>query len=101
LHVSHHEQILCFNVDLNSVRPCDHQFCNVCIRKLEDGHGASREQVKQWKCPTCGSDVSHVAGFSAPMNLPGEEALKVKVPVHVLKIEDGRVRFKSINKTRI
>jgi hypothetical protein len=35
------------------------------------------------------------------MNLPGEEALKVKVPVHVLKVEDGRVQFKSIHKTRI
>jgi hypothetical protein len=45
--------------------------------------------------------VSHVAGFSAPMNLPGEEPLRIKVPVHVLKIEDGRVRFEGVQKTRI
>lgn len=62
---------------------------------------SSEQQIKRWKCPTCGSNVSHVAGFSAPMNLPGEEALRVKVPVHVLKVEDGRVEFKSIQTTRI
>ncbi|KAK2767454.1 hypothetical protein FQN54_003610 [Arachnomyces sp. PD_36] len=84
------------------VRPCNHQFCNVCIRKLEKGDESdSREQIRRWKCPICSSDVSHVAGFSAPMNLPGEEGLKAKVPVHVLKVEDGRVAFKSIQRTRI
>ena len=97
-------------VSLTSIRPCDHQFCNVCIKKLElpepggqEGSASSQAQqvTKHWKCPTCASDVSHVAGFSAPMNLPGEEALKVKVPVHVLKIEDGRVQFRSIQTTRI
>jgi hypothetical protein len=35
------------------------------------------------------------------MNLPGEETLKCRVPVHVLEIEDGRVQFKSIQRTRI
>ena len=35
------------------------------------------------------------------MNLPGEETLKYKVPVHVLKIEDGVIQFKSIQRTRI
>jgi hypothetical protein len=100
LHVSHRAP-RSFNINLDSVRPCDHQFCNVCIKKIEDEHGVSSQQVKKWKCPKCDGDVSHVAGFSAPMNLPGEEALKVKVPVHVLKIEDGRVKFKSIHKTRI
>lgn len=100
MHVSRRAQMQ-FNIDPDSVRPCDHQFCNVCIRKLEDGNEASSQQIKKWSCPTCSSDVAHVAGFSAPMNLPGEEALKVKVPVHVLKIEDGRVQFKSINRSRI
>jgi len=31
-----------------------------------------------------------VAGFSAPTNLPGEEAYKVDVPAVMLKIDDGR-----------
>lgn len=35
------------------------------------------------------------------MNLPGEEPMRMKVPVHVLEIDDGRVRFSSIQKTRI
>ncbi|ERF75222.1 hypothetical protein EPUS_00014 [Endocarpon pusillum Z07020] len=94
------------------IRPCDHQFCNVCIRRLDtnsnngpqeriSSSSSSEQQIRRWRCPTCGSDVSHVAGFSAPMNLPGEEALRVKVPVHVLKVEDGRVKFKSIQTTRI
>jgi hypothetical protein len=88
--------------DPNRIRPCDHQFCNVCIKKLDSDHKpGDGKSDRQWKCPTCGSSVLHVAGFSAPMNLPGEEALKVKVPVHVLKVEDGRVQFKSIQKTRI
>ncbi|KAI4629184.1 uncharacterized protein J4E87_003445 [Alternaria ethzedia] len=39
--------------------------------------------------------------FSAPMNLPGEEPLRVKVPVNVLKIEDGRVRFESVQRSRV
>jgi hypothetical protein len=30
------------------------------------------------------------------MNLPGEEPLRTKVPVNVLKIEDGRMRFSSV-----
>jgi hypothetical protein len=85
-----------------SVRPCDHQFCNVCIKKLEtDAAGDGLAAPKDWKCPTCKEPVAHVAGFSAPMNLPGEEPLKVKVPVHVLKVEDGRLRFRSVQTTRI
>lgn len=84
------------------VRPCGHQFCNTCIKALEGGSEVGTMQAsRQWKCPTCGVSISHVAGFSAPMNLPGEEALKIRVPVHVLKIEDGRVQFKSIQETRI
>jgi hypothetical protein len=44
----------------------------------------------------------HVAaGFSAPINLPGEEPSRIKVPVDVLRIEDGRLRFRSMQKTRI
>lgn len=65
----------------------------------------NREKVnsggKGWQCPQCHQSISHVAGFSAPMNLPGEEAMKVKVPVHVMKVEDGRVAFQSIQKMRI
>lgn len=89
------------NIEL-SIRPCKHQFCNVCIRKLESviadvGHGR-----KHWKCPRCDSDVRYVAGFSAPMNLPGEETLKANVPVTVLKASsNGRPVFQSIYTTRI
>ncbi|KAF2178128.1 hypothetical protein K469DRAFT_676307 [Zopfia rhizophila CBS 207.26] len=84
------------------IRPCDHQFCNMCIKKLErEGEQDPVLARKNWKCPTCNKSVSHVAGFSAPMNLPGEEPMRMKVPVHVLNIEDGRARFTSIQKTRI
>ncbi|KAI4932414.1 hypothetical protein J4E85_002812 [Alternaria conjuncta] len=73
------------------IRPCDHQFCNICIKRIEQNSDETSDAAhRNWKCPTCDSAVSHVAGFSAPMNLPGEEPLRVKVPVNVLKIEDGR-----------
>src|SRR4051812_40429382 len=99
----------------NSVRPCGHMFCNICVRRLDrdtpassstpspdDITSGSSAQTRNWVCPKCASDVSYVAGFSGPMNLPGEETLKAKVPVHVLKVEDdGRIKFKSINKTRL
>jgi hypothetical protein len=29
----------------------------------------------------------------APMNLPGEESIRTKIPVRVHKIEDGRVKI--------
>lgn len=35
------------------------------------------------------------------MNLPGEEAFKVDVPVVMLKIDDGSVAFDSIVKMRM
>ena len=74
----------------------------MCIKRIEQN---SDEDVgsahRNWKCPTCDSAVSHVAGFSAPMNLPGEEPLRIKVLVNVLKIEDGRVRFESVQRSRI
>lgn len=53
------------------------------------------------KCPICQAVVVHVAGFSAPMNLPGEEPVKMRVPVQVLEVRDGRMAFKSIVKSRI
>ncbi|EOA92167.1 uncharacterized protein SETTUDRAFT_134260 [Exserohilum turcica Et28A] len=87
------------------VRPCNHQFCNMCIKQLAqkkgEGAEASAQQQGHWTCPRCDSAVAHVAGFSAPMNLPGEEPLRTRVAVHVLKIEDGRLRFSSIQKSRI
>ncbi|KAI4960067.1 hypothetical protein J4E86_001686 [Alternaria arbusti] len=84
------------------IRPCDHQFCNICIKRIEQNSGEDVDSARRnWKCPTCDSVVSHVAGFSAPMNLPGEEPLRVKVPVNVLKIEDGRMRFTSVHRSRV
>ncbi|EFR05201.1 integral membrane protein [Nannizzia gypsea CBS 118893] len=83
------------------IRPCDHQFCNICIKKLEISRSSGDEGDSCWKCPRCGCDVAHVAGFAAPMNLPGEESLKAKVPVHVLKVEDGRAQFQSIRRMRV
>lgn len=35
------------------------------------------------------------------MNLPGEESLKVRVPVQVLKVDDERVRFQPGQKMRV
>jgi hypothetical protein len=85
--------------DNSSVRPCNHQFCNLCIKQLQSQRGIG--STSEWKCPTCLTRVSHVAGFSAPMNLPREEAFKVDVPVVMLKIDDGRVAFDSIVKMRM
>jgi hypothetical protein len=85
--------------NISRVRPCNHQLCNVCIKVLEAQPGI--RPAGKWKCPTCSTDVSRVAGFSAPMNLPGEEAFKVDVPVVMLKIDDGRVVFDSIIKMRM
>ncbi|KAK2846370.1 hypothetical protein FQN49_005792 [Arthroderma sp. PD_2] len=81
------------------VRPCGHLFCNICIRKLEAT--CQSGSIEGSACPACNREVSHVAGFSAPMNLPGEEPLKAKVQVKVLKVDDGRVRFKSVQRTRV
>lgn len=52
-------------------------------------------------CPRCNEEISRVAGFSAPMNLPGEESIRTKMPVRVLKVDDGRAKFESIRQTRI
>lgn len=55
----------------------------------------------QTRCPQCNEGISRVAGFSAPMNLPGEESVRVKMPVRVLKANDGRMEFQSVRQTRI
>jgi len=68
------EQIGLVLTDISSIRPCNHQFCNVCIKQLQSQHGDG--STDEWKCPTCSTNVSHVAGFSAPMNLPGEEPIR-------------------------
>lgn len=52
-------------------------------------------------CPRCNAEIFRVAGFAAPMNLPGEESIRAKMPVRVLKVDDGRVKFESIRQTRI
>jgi hypothetical protein len=87
------------SINAGSVRPCDHQFCNVCIRVLEkDTHEANMSDAH---CPQCDEKITRVAGFSAPMNLPGEESVLTKMPVRILTVNDGRVKFQSIRHTRI
>ncbi|OQU97521.1 hypothetical protein CLAIMM_03446 isoform 2 [Cladophialophora immunda] len=89
------------------VRPCDHQFCNVCVREIDPSSitgaftSVEPQSRDKWFCPTCKTAVSYVAGFSAPMNLPGEDSVKVRVPVNVLEVKDGRVAFKSIQRSRL
>ena len=58
-------------------------------------------QQRRYPAGGCGAAIVRVAGFAAPMNLPGEEAFKVDVPLVVLEVEDGRMQFESIRKTRI
>jgi hypothetical protein len=81
----------------HSVRPCNHQFCFQCIQQVE------HQNAQQYRCPAqgCDAQILRIAGFSAPMNLPGEEAFKVKVPVVVLEVKDGRTEFRSIHHSRI
>ncbi|KAF8248968.1 hypothetical protein K440DRAFT_660501 [Wilcoxina mikolae CBS 423.85] len=66
-------------------------------------HSVESQTGQRWRCPaaSCEAEIVRVAGFSAPMNLPGEEAFKVDVPVVLLKVEDGRTRFQSVSKMRI
>lgn len=71
----------------------------MCIRVVESAMQSSGSSGA--RCPQCQKEISRVAGFSAPMNLPGEEAIRTKMPVRVLKIDDGRVKFQSIRQTRV
>lgn len=71
----------------------------MCVKAVAPpGKGSHGEQKH---CPVCAAVVSHVAGFSAPMNLPGEETFKVDVPVAMLEVQDGRVVFESVVKMRL
>ncbi|BCS18370.1 RING finger protein [Aspergillus puulaauensis] len=81
------------------VRPCNHQFCHVCIKAIASprANTSSNEQ----RCPLCSANIAHVAGFSAPMNLPGEETFKVDVPVVMLEVDDGRTAFQSVMEMRL
>jgi hypothetical protein len=58
------------------------------------------KESRKWVCPICSVRVQYVAGFSAPMNLPGEETVKQRVPVNVLQVNDGRLAFKSVQRSR-
>lgn len=51
--------------------------------------------------PRCNERISRVAVFAAPMNLPGEESIRTKMPGRVLKMDEGRVKFKSVRQTRV
>ncbi|KAL4818499.1 hypothetical protein BDW67DRAFT_182658 [Aspergillus spinulosporus] len=81
------------------VRPCNHQFCHICIKAVALPGKTSLDEQK--RCPVCAAAISHVAGFSAPMNLPGEETFKVDVPVVMLEVQDGRAAFESVVKMRL
>ncbi|KAL4986745.1 hypothetical protein BDW68DRAFT_178446 [Aspergillus falconensis] len=81
------------------IRPCNHQFCHMCIKTIASPGKDTRDEQK--RCPLCAAAVSHVAGFSAPMNLPGEETFKVDVPVVLMEVQDGRVAFESMVKMRL
>ncbi|KAL4997886.1 hypothetical protein BDV10DRAFT_201560 [Aspergillus recurvatus] len=81
------------------IRPCNHQFCHMCVKAAASSGKNTHDEQK--RCPLCAAAVSHVAGFSAPMNLPGEETFKVDVPVVMLEVQDGRVAFDSMAKMRL
>ncbi|KAL3431832.1 hypothetical protein BDV09DRAFT_206421 [Aspergillus tetrazonus] len=82
-----------------TIRPCNHQFCHMCVKAVAPPGKTSHGEQKC--CPVCAAVVSHVAGFSAPMNLPGEETFKVDVPVAMLEVQDGRAVFESVVKMRL
>ncbi|KAL4774496.1 hypothetical protein BDW60DRAFT_205069 [Aspergillus nidulans var. acristatus] len=82
------------------IRPCNHQFYHMCIKAVAPPGKTSHDEQK--RCPVCAAaDISHVAGFSAPMNLPGEGTFKVDVPVAMLEVQDGRAAFESVVKMRL
>lgn len=72
-------------------RPCNHKFCSVCITAV----------AQKNRCPSCKGTVKHVAGFSAPMNLPGEETYKVNVPVVMLEVKDGVTISSAMEEMRL
>ena len=81
-------------------------FCHICIKELDpkdaiNWGSAEPAQKTNWRCPICQNEVAYVAGFSTPMNLPGEESIKKRVPVNVLEVRDGMPAFKSVHKARI
>jgi hypothetical protein len=70
------------------LRPCNHAFCSACVYSRMTGHG------KMIICRECHSSATRILGFSAPMSLPGEEALVPKdVPVVVLPGIKGKFGF--------
>lgn len=80
------------------IRPCNHTFCKLCIKKLEKAD----ESTEGRQCLKCQTTVSHVAGFRAPMDISGEESPDiVNAPISVLKVEDGRVAFRSVQTMRL
>ncbi|KAL4917868.1 hypothetical protein BDW62DRAFT_217829 [Aspergillus aurantiobrunneus] len=83
------------------IRPCNHQFCHICIKNVEPPSTCTPASRGQRRCPVCSTPVRHVAGFSAPMNLPGEETFKVDVPVVMLEVQDGRTAFQSVMEMRV
>ena len=65
----------------------------MCIREIKPAMEGSHSSCI--RCPRCNEEISRVAGFSAPMNLRGEESIRTKMPVRILKIDDGGVKFQS------
>lgn len=73
------------------MRPCGCAMCNICVR----GMGG--------KCKSCGKEIMYVAGFSAPMSLPGEEGKgRYNVEVEILwKDEKGKLSTERNVKRRL
>ncbi|KAK7700191.1 hypothetical protein SLS57_012189 [Botryosphaeria dothidea] len=65
-------------------------------RKLGVGTSVDNDidPAKPGKCCTC-------TGFSAPMNLPGEETYKVNVPVVMLEVKDGVTISSAMEEMRL
>ncbi|KAL2867674.1 uncharacterized protein BJX67DRAFT_352058 [Aspergillus lucknowensis] len=83
------------------IRPCNHQFCHMCIKAVASPGTSTQPGREGRRCPICSTGIYHIAGFSAPMNLPGEETFKVNVPVIMLEVEDGRAAFESVVEMRL
>ncbi|OCL00592.1 uncharacterized protein K441DRAFT_105597 [Cenococcum geophilum 1.58] len=92
LSVAHSQRVACSSCKQNLcdciLRTCNHAFCSTCV------YTRMSESAKTIICSECHIIALRVVGFSAPMALPGEEAVVAKkVPVVILPGIQGKFGF--------
>ena len=72
------------------MRPCNHAICTACVRAAARAHSPIA-------CGVCHQLVTGIVGFSAPMALPGQEAVDMSdTSVISLPGHKGNEQFKTV-----